>query len=82
MAALSDAGRPVPAEVSVTGFDDLPEAAYLRPALTTVRQDFDAIGRRAVELIVRRLADGGGGQDPALVEIDPVLVVRGSTAPA
>jgi len=85
MAALSDAGRRVPEEVSVTGFDDLPEAAYLRPALTTVRQDFDAIGRRAVELIAQRLADADepavAASAPALVAIEPVLVVRGSTAP-
>ena len=83
MAALWDAGRRVPDEVSVTGFDDLPEAAYLRPALTTVRQDFDAIGRRAVELIARRLSDEPGAPEgPALVAIEPELIVRGSTAPA
>ncbi len=83
MAALSDAGRRVPDEVSVTGFDDLPEAAYLRPALTTVRQDFDAIGRRAVELIARRLSGGTDVANAAraAIAIDPVLVVRASTAP-
>ncbi|MGN6325325.1 LacI family DNA-binding transcriptional regulator [Pseudolysinimonas sp.] len=81
MAALADSGRRVPDDISVTGFDDLPEAAFLRPALTTVRQDFDEIGRRAVELIVRRL-DGDGGGAVQRIAIEPELVVRSSTAPA
>ena len=43
--ALHEAGREVPGDVSVVGFDDIPEARYLTPPLTTVRQDFDEVGR-------------------------------------
>jgi DNA-binding LacI/PurR family transcriptional regulator len=76
IAALADAGRAVPADVSVVGFDDVPEAAYLRPALTTVHQDFELVGRRAVESLLAQLAPGG---DPVPPVVDPDLVVRSST---
>jgi DNA-binding LacI/PurR family transcriptional regulator len=76
--ALSEAGRSVPGEVSVVGFDDIPEAAYLIPPLTTVRQDFSAVGRRAIEILESAIADDGR-PDPARL-IKPELVVRASTA--
>lgn len=77
--ALSEAGRPVPGDISVVGFDDIPEAAYLIPPLTTVRQDFTAVGRRAIE-ILRAAIDGEQTPDRL---INPELVVRASTtAPA
>ena len=44
--AMSERGRRVPHDVSVVGFDDVPEAAYFIPPLTTVRPDFDAVARR------------------------------------
>lgn len=75
--ALSERGRDVPADVSVTGFDDVPEAAHLRPPLTTVHQDFAAVGDRAVASLVARLE---GRAVPAAAAIAPRLVVRGSTA--
>src|SRR5690606_31941843 len=46
--ALADAGRGVPGEVSVVGFDDIPEAAHSLPPLTTVQQDSEEVGRPAV----------------------------------
>jgi DNA-binding LacI/PurR family transcriptional regulator len=58
MSALADAGVSVPDEVSVVGFDGIPLAEYFRPALTTVRQDFDEIGRTLVEFLVRQIRDG------------------------
>lgn len=76
--ALHSAGRQVPDEVSVVGFDDLPETAYLIPSLTTVRQDFAAVGRRAVELVQVAIS---GAPAPAPELIAPQLVVRGSTGP-
>jgi DNA-binding LacI/PurR family transcriptional regulator len=77
--ALTEAGRAVPAGprgVSVVGFDDIPEAPYLIPPLTTVRQDFQAVGRRAIEILRAALADE---QAPDRL-INPELVVRASSA--
>ena len=74
--ALSEAGRSVPREVSVVGFDDIPEAAYLIPPLTTVRQDFTAVGRRAIEILQAAI---GRREHPERL-IQPELIVRSSTA--
>lgn len=55
MRALREAGRRVPDDVSVVGFDDIPEAAYFEPPLTTVRQDFKTLGAQAVDLLLARI---------------------------
>jgi DNA-binding LacI/PurR family transcriptional regulator len=78
--AFHEAGRQVPGDVSVAGFDDIPEASYFTPPLTTVRQDFGELGRRSLQLLVDRLATGGSGP-PGHVLIGPQLVVRASTRP-
>ncbi|WP_338087784.1 LacI family DNA-binding transcriptional regulator [Nocardioides lijunqiniae] len=77
--ALSEAGRSVPGDVSVVGFDDIPEAAYLIPPLTTVRQDFTAVGRRAIEILRGAIAHDPDRREPARL-IRPELVVRASSA--
>ena len=77
--ALVDAGRRVPGEVSVVGFDDIPESAHSLPPLTTVHQDFEEVGRRAVALLLHRL---DGGDPPPREAILPTLTVRASTATA
>ncbi|MGI8459748.1 MAG: LacI family DNA-binding transcriptional regulator [Propionibacteriaceae bacterium] len=74
--ALHEAGRRVPAEISVVGFDDLPETRYLIPPLTTVQQDFAAVGHRAIELLRQAIA---GASPPRPELIQPRLVVRAST---
>ena len=74
--ACWDSGLSVPGDISVVGFDDIPEAAHFYPPLTTVRQNFTEIGRRAVSLLLAELQ--GGSVDHAKVE--PELVVRRSTA--
>lgn len=76
--AFHEQGRRVPHDVSVAGFDDIPEAAYLIPPLTTVRQDFTAVGRRAIEILQSAIA-ADGRPDPERL-ISPELVVRASTA--
>jgi DNA-binding LacI/PurR family transcriptional regulator len=77
LAALSESGIDVPAEVSVAGFDGIPEAAYFRPGLTTVRQDFDALAGRCVAVLGRLLR----GEAALSARITPELVPRASTAP-
>lgn len=76
---LAEQGRRVPEDVSVVGFDDVAEARYYSPPLTTVRQDFDRVGRVAVEALVAQLETGTAPDVPAIA---PHLVVRRSTAPA
>ncbi len=77
---LTGAGRSVPGDVSVIGFDDEPIAAYVRPSLTTVRQEFVAVGRTAVELLRGEVEQGSIAPKAALS--DTVLVRRESTGPA
>ena len=76
--ALHEKGRRVPDEVSVVGFDDVPEAAYYWPSLTTVNQDFASLGRRAVDLTLRAL---DGEPEPVCELVQPEVVVRDSSGP-
>jgi DNA-binding LacI/PurR family transcriptional regulator len=79
LAAFHEEGLSVPGDVSVVGFDDVPEAPYLLPPLTTVRQDFAELGRRSLDLLVDQISTGvrrGGEHRTA-----PRLVVRNSTRP-
>lgn len=75
--ALNERGRQVPRDVSVVGFDDTPESGYFTPPLTTVRQDFQQVGRATVRLLLDQLATGTRKRDR--VVIDPELIVRKST---
>lgn len=74
---LSVRGIKVPEDVSIVGFDDLPEARHFRPALTTVRQDFETLGQRTVEALISAIE---GGRPPTRTVIEPELIVRDSTA--
>jgi DNA-binding LacI/PurR family transcriptional regulator len=78
MRALSEAGRAVPDEVSVVGFDDQPYAAMWTPSLTTVVQDFDHLGRRAFAQLEALMRTGSA---PRVWRETPRLVIRESTAP-
>jgi DNA-binding LacI/PurR family transcriptional regulator len=77
--ALHEAGARVPEDVSVVGFDDIPEAAFMTPPLTTVSQPFRAVGRRSIEILLDEI-EGGDGRGASSV-IPPELVIRNSTAP-
>jgi DNA-binding LacI/PurR family transcriptional regulator len=74
--ALHERGRRVPQEVSVVGFDDVPEAAYFIPPLTTVRPDFEAVARAGLDLLLAQVS--GGADGPGRVVLEPALVIRDS----
>ena len=76
---LRDAGLRVPDDVSVVGYDDLPVAAYVEPALTTVHQPMGEVGARAAEIVLDEIA---GGVAPALQThlLPAVLVARESVS--
>ena len=74
--ALTESGRSVPGDVSIVGFDDIPEAEHFAPPLTTVRQDFDLLGRDAVAAVLAVLGDEQAEDLPVRA---PQLVVRAST---
>ncbi|WP_225753950.1 LacI family DNA-binding transcriptional regulator [Actinotalea sp. Marseille-Q4924] len=79
MLALEECGLRIPDDISVTGVDDVPDAAYYRPPLTTLRVDFAAQGRQAVTQLLGRIS----GEEPALEAALPnELIVRRSTARA
>ncbi|OAH15932.1 LacI family DNA-binding transcriptional regulator [Streptomyces jeddahensis] len=79
MRALHEAGRGIPGDVSVVGFDDAPHAAYLTPSLTSVRQDFTGLGRAAFGLL-HGVVEQSAPVAPHPVSV-PELVVRESSGP-
>jgi LacI family transcriptional regulator len=78
LAALREAGRQVPDDVSVVGFDDIPLAAYLDPALTTVRLPAYELGQAAGRALLERISQRSM---PTRTLLPTELVVRASTAP-
>jgi DNA-binding LacI/PurR family transcriptional regulator len=78
--ALHELGRSVPGDVSVVGFDDRPDSSSYFPPLTTVHQDFAAVGRRSVDNVLVQLRGQSTAPDTSLVPVR--LVVRSSTGPA
>jgi len=75
--ALTEAGVRVPEDVSVVGFDDVTGSAFFNPPLTTLKQDFSALGKRCIEMLSGIMR----GEEVENSLIPPVLVVRASTAP-
>ncbi len=74
---LAERGVRVPDDISIVGFDNLPEAAHFLPGLTTVHQDFAHLGRLAVEVLIAQIA---GAETASVPPVEPALVIRGSTA--
>lgn len=77
IAALRARGLRVPADISIVGFDDVPEAPYVYPALTTVRQDFAALGELIMQKVLLAVEEPDG-----VAESTPLptrLIVRDST---
>ena len=81
MHAARDLGLDVPGDVTVVGFDDMPEAAHVWPPLTTVRQDFAGLGHRCIELLLGPDPMAASAAAAAAPNLTPALIVRSSTAP-
>jgi DNA-binding LacI/PurR family transcriptional regulator len=75
--ALSEADLNVPNDMSLVGFDDLPESQFLTPALTTAKQDFHAVGDQALGILLGLINNSKGRMN---VAIKPEMVIRASTA--
>jgi DNA-binding LacI/PurR family transcriptional regulator len=78
MRALAEQGLRVPRDVSIVGFDDVPDAGFYSPPLTTVRQDFGEVGRQALNTLIDRMS--GAVEAGFRVRIAPELIVRTSAA--
>ena len=78
--ALREAGLRVPQDVSVLGFDDIPSAAFQNPSLTTVRQPLRNMGLLAAEAILSQIDGNASHPSSKIVQVDPELIVRESTA--
>ncbi|SEE70744.1 DNA-binding transcriptional regulator, LacI/PurR family [Arthrobacter alpinus] len=76
--AFTEQGIRVPFDMSLVGVDDLPEGAYLVPPLTTVRQGFQELGLRCLEIMVSQLETASPAQTAV---VEPQLIIRASTAP-
>jgi DNA-binding LacI/PurR family transcriptional regulator len=76
LVAIHDLGRRIPDDVALVGYDDMPWALAANPPLTVVRQPAQAMGRRAMELLLRRVAEPARAFE--LVALQPELVVRRS----
>ncbi len=77
--AAQNLGVAVPGQLSIVGFDDMPDAALMQPALTTIKQPFAEVGKAATRLLLQMLS---GHLVPAeRVLVEPQLVVRETTAP-
>lgn len=74
--ALWEQGRRVPEDISLVGVDDIPEAAFFLPPLTTVRQDFAEVGRRSLSAVLQQIESGEPSRGRAVLA--PELVVRQS----
>ena len=80
LGAAFDLGVNVPEDVSIVGYDDVRLAAYVRPALTTVRQPIEELGKQAVEILVELIRVEGSTDPLPQVLLDPELVIRASCA--
>jgi LacI family repressor for deo operon, udp, cdd, tsx, nupC, and nupG len=78
MIGLNARGYNIPQDFSVTGFDDVPQAVFMSPSLTTIRQPRTAIGKQAMALLLELLSDGRPAETEILLR--PDLVVRNSVS--
>jgi DNA-binding LacI/PurR family transcriptional regulator len=77
--AIHESGKTVPGDISVVGFDDVPDAAYYSPPLTTIRQHFTELGRESMLLLLRQLETGSSPSGNVVLPAE--LIIRKSSAP-
>jgi DNA-binding LacI/PurR family transcriptional regulator len=77
--ALHDAGIEVPGEVSVVGFDNMPESRFFHPPLTTATSDFDVMARESLDILFARIRGTPGATLRRVFR--PEMIIRDSTAP-
>jgi len=77
--AMHEAGRDVPGDISIAGFDDIPAARYLSPSLTTVRQDVKALGKLAFAHLLE--LSSSTRRMPSIATPIAELIIRESTGP-
>ena len=78
LSALHEAGRRVPSDVSVVGFDGSPQGEFFNPPLTTVRQNYAELGRRSLELLLTEIEVGRHANVHETIPAE--LIIRASTA--
>jgi DNA-binding LacI/PurR family transcriptional regulator len=76
MAAMRERGRRIPDDVSIVGFDDIPEAAYFVPPLTTIRPNFDEVARASLDMLLEQIRTGR--RSAQIRTIAPELIRRSS----
>jgi DNA-binding LacI/PurR family transcriptional regulator len=76
MRVLREAGRRIPEDVAVVGYDDIPVAAYCEPPLSTIRQPMREVGRVAVDLLLEAIENPQAEKREVLLKTE--LIVRES----
>lgn len=79
MESVRDHGKRIPNDISIVGFDDIPQAGQVHPPLTTVRQPLEQMGRTAAKMLLELFADPE--RRPEKIELPTELIVRDSTKP-
>jgi LacI family transcriptional regulator len=79
MDAARECGLRIPDDISIIGFDDIPQASLVYPKLTTVRQPLEQMGRVAVKMLLERIEDQS--RPPQRVALATQLVIRDSCGP-
>jgi LacI family transcriptional regulator len=80
--AFHEAGLRVPEDISVVGFDDIYDATFNHPSLTTIRQPLAAMGKLAAETLLQRINNSTDAPTSNFISVEPELIVRESTGPA
>jgi DNA-binding LacI/PurR family transcriptional regulator len=68
----------VPEDICLIGFDNIPESSYLTPSLTTVKQDFNSVGKMAMSKVLSQLKESVSRET---IMIEPELLIKESTGP-